>query len=177
MAAGEQDNTQRTRKLEDYKYFLTFRTRWSDNDQYSHVNNAVYYHLIDSIVNTYLAERCGLQPSSTDRALPIGLVVSSYCNFYAPLAFPEPVTLGLRVVRLGRSSVEYEVGFFTGEKEVLLKNTEKAEMVKAVGGYTHVFVGRMERRPLRQMDATLREGLEAILVHDSGDPGRFQAKL
>lgn len=87
------------------------------------------------------------------------------------------MTLGLRVVRLGRSSVEYEVGFFTGEKEVLLKNTEKAEMVKAVGGYTHVFVGRMERRPLRQMDATLREGLEAILVHDSGDPRRFQAKL
>jgi len=99
----------------DYKYFLKYRTRWSDNDQYAHMNNAVYYYLIDSIVNTYLEEHCGCSPKSTssrDAAPPIGLVISSQCTFFSPLSFPQVIVLGLRVSALGRSSVTYEVGFF-----------------------------------------------------------------
>lgn len=44
---------------------------------YSHMNNSIYYHLFDSIVNTYLIERCGLTPPSSPS---IGLVVSSFCQ-------------------------------------------------------------------------------------------------
>ena len=170
MSPPKKHNTSVDRRTQqDYKYFLTYRTRWSDNDQYSHVNNAIYYHLIDSIVNTYLAECCGLQPSSTDANLPIGLVVASYCSFYAPLTFPEPVILGLRVVHLGQSSVEYEVGFFSGDKEELRKNVGRVE-AKAVGGYTHVFVGREERRPVKEMGASLRVGLQAVFVSADRQP-------
>ncbi|KAG9226784.1 hypothetical protein CCMSSC00406_0009702 [Pleurotus cornucopiae] len=61
----------------DYPYFLEYRTRWSDNDQYSHMNNSIYYHLFDSIVNTYLVEHCGLDPTNSPQ---IGLVVSSFCQ-------------------------------------------------------------------------------------------------
>lgn len=158
------NENQKSRTARDYSFFLTFRTRWSDNDQYSHVNNAIYYHLIDSIVNTYLSERCGLQPSSSDNSLPIGLVVSSYCNFFAPLSFPEPITLGLRVVHLGRSSVEYEVGFFPGEEKGLGRDSGEPAVASAVGGYTHVFVGRTDRRPVKALGFRLQSGLEAILL-------------
>ena len=91
----------------------------------------------------------------------IGLVVSSYCDFYAPLSFPEPVTLGLRVVKLGRSSVSYEVGFFAVPDSATEKEKEE-ETAKAVGGYTHVFVDRVRRRPIGDMNATSRSGLQAI---------------
>lgn len=166
-ADGKDASDEKQRTKSDYFYFQTYLTRWSDNDQYSHVNNAIYYHLIDSIVNTYLAERCGckLSHSSADIAAPpIGLVVSSYCNFYAPLTFPEPITLGLRIVKLGRSSVSYEVGFFTTPES----NPEgRGESVKAVGGYTHVFVDREHRRPIKEMEAILRNGLRAISIESS----------
>ncbi|KAJ3559645.1 hypothetical protein NM688_g216 [Phlebia brevispora] len=81
----------------------------SDNDQYAHINNSVYYHLFDSVVNTYLIKHCGLAPPDSPL---IGLVVSSYCNFFSPLSFPAVLDLGLRVTKLGTSSVTYEVGVF-----------------------------------------------------------------
>ncbi|KAF8808183.1 hypothetical protein BYT27DRAFT_7190312 [Phlegmacium glaucopus] len=105
----------------------------SDNDQYSHINNSIYYHLFDSIVNTYLIERCGLDPKSSPL---IGLVVSSHCQFFAPLSFPQVLDLGLRVNKLGSSSVSYEVGVFEEGKDA----------PAAVGGYTHVFVDSNSRK-------------------------------
>lgn len=133
------------------------------------MNNAVYYYLIDSIVNTYLEERCGCKPSSSvkEDGPPIGLVISSQCTFLAPFSFPEPITLGLRVVYLGRSSVTYEVGFFS-------ENEDKA---KAVGGYTHVFVDRVSRRPIKQMSGSLRAGLMAVLSLDDSGSMEKRAKL
>jgi len=122
----------------------------SDNDQYSHMNNAIYYHLFDSIINAYLIQHCGQDPSSSPS---IGLVVSSWASFFRPLSFPTLLSLGLRANKLGTSSVEYEVGMFEKGREE----------VAAVGGYTHVFVGSEGRRPVA-MRGELREGLGRLLV-------------
>ncbi|CAA7264884.1 unnamed protein product [Cyclocybe aegerita] len=139
----------KARKRSDYDYFLTYRTRWSDNDQYSHVNNSIYYHLFDSVVNTYLIEHCGQDPATSPL---IGLVVSSHCQFFAPLAFPQVLDLGLRVNKLGSSSVSYEVGVFAqGEGSVA-----------AVGGYTHVFVDSKSRKST-PMAETVKVGLAKLL--------------
>ncbi|KAF7327550.1 Flap endonuclease 1 [Mycena kentingensis (nom. inval.)] len=83
--------------------------KWSDNDQYAHVNNATYYFWFDSVINTFLQQVCGQIPTESPY---IGLVVSSYCEFYSPVSFPQEVDVGLRVVQLGKSSVKYEVGVF-----------------------------------------------------------------
>lgn len=81
----------------------------SDNDVYHHMNNSIYAFLIDSIVNAYLIEKCELNPETSDQ---IGLVVSSYCDYFGSVAYPSVLDLGLRVVKLGKSSVMYEVGIF-----------------------------------------------------------------
>ncbi|RDB24034.1 hypothetical protein Hypma_008837 [Hypsizygus marmoreus] len=138
----------KARKRSDYLYFLTYRTRWSDNDQYSHMNNSIYYHLFDSIVNTYLIEQCGMQPNKSPL---IGLVVSSFCQFFAPLSFPQVLNLGLRVSKLGKSSVTYEVGVFE----------EGKDSPAAVGGYTHVFVDSQSRKSA-VMGTETREGLQRL---------------
>jgi len=142
------------RRRADYPYFLSYRTRWSDNDQYSHINNAVYFHFFDSIINTYLINECGLDPPTSPL---IGLVISSFCEFFAPLSFPQLLDLGLRVNKLGSSSVMYEVGVFA----------EGQDMPAAVGGYTHVFVQRVERKSA-PMSKRTREGLTKLL---SSPPG------
>lgn len=122
----------------------------NDNDQYAHVNNVVYYHLFDSIVNDYLIAQCGHAPQKSDS---IGLVVSSHCQFFAPLSFPDVLDLGLRVNHIGKSSVAYEVGVFREG------STEPA----AVGGYTHVFVDNVSRKACQMRDRT-REGLQRLYV-------------
>ncbi|KAH9914144.1 thioesterase [Fomitopsis serialis] len=138
------------RRRSDYPYFLTYRTRWSDNDQYGHMNNSVYYHLFDSIVNTYLITRCGLSPTHSQQ---IGLVVSSWCRFFAPVSFPTVVDLGLRVTSLGNSSVAYEVAVFEEGKDA----------ASAVGGYTHVFVDSESRRST-PIGSGMREGFDKLGV-------------
>jgi len=122
------------------------------------MNNAVYYHLFDSVVNTYLIAHCALAPAAP--AAPggdtsIGLVVRSHCAFFAPLAFPDVLALGLRVRALGASSVAYEVGVFRAD----------AAHPAAVGGYTHVFVDRESRRPVR-IEGARRRGLAQLLGAD-----------
>ncbi|CAO2655260.1 Nn.00g103240.m01.CDS01 [Neocucurbitaria sp. VM-36] len=143
----------KARRRSDYKFQLEYRTRWSDNDMYHHLNNSVYYYLFDSVVNTYLIQHCSLHPPTSPQ---IGLVVHSHCDYLAPIEFPAVVDLALRVNKLGKSSVTYEIGVFErGHDEV-----------KAVGEFIHVFVDRQTRRPAKAgMAEALKRGLEELLPH------------
>ncbi|KAH7910377.1 thioesterase [Hygrophoropsis aurantiaca] len=152
----------KSRQRADYPFFLSYRTRWSDNDQYSHINNSIYYHLFDSVVNAYLIERCALMPSESAQ---IGLVVSSQCQFFAPLSFPQVLDLGLRVNKLGMSSVTYEVGVFEEGKDT----------PAAVGGYTHVFVDQVSRKSV-PITAATKDGLAALHFTQGRTPAAVDSK-
>ncbi|NML29652.1 acyl-CoA thioesterase [Paraburkholderia antibiotica] len=133
-----------------YPHVLPITTRWMDNDVYGHVNNVVYYSYFDTVVNEYLI-RAGVL--DFEHGTTIGLVVETQCNYFAPLAFPERIDAGLRVVRLGTSSVCYEVGLFReGENEPA-----------AQGHFVHVYVDRATRRPVN-LPADLRAALESLYV-------------
>lgn len=134
-----------------YPHFLSITTRWMDNDVYGHVNNVVYYSYFDTVVNEYLI-RAGVL--DVERGATIGLVVETQCNYFAPLVFPERVEAGLRVMRLGSTSVRYEVGLF---KE---GDTQPA----AQGHFVHVYVDRATRRPVA-LPADLRAALEPLVVN------------
>jgi acyl-CoA thioester hydrolase len=131
-----------------YKAFRTISTRWMDNDAYGHVNNVVYYSWFDTTVNAHLIEQGVLDVLQSNT---IGLVVETQCNYFAPLAFPQPVEAGLRVARLGGSSVRYEVGLFA----------EGSDSAAAQGHFVHVYVDRETRRPVA-IPAPLRKVLEAL---------------
>ncbi|KAF3923312.1 hypothetical protein ABW21_db0202899 [Orbilia brochopaga] len=141
----------KSRLRSHYKYFLNnFQTRWSDNDQYGHVNNALYYHYYDTIINQYLTTHCSLIPT---RSPSIGLCVHSSSDFFRPIEFPATLDLALAVAKLGKSSVTYEIGVFeTGKEEVC-----------AVGSFVHVFVESAGRRPVK-IEGEIRTGLERLVV-------------
>ena len=117
-----------------YKVFRTITTRWMDNDAYGHVNNVVYYSWFDTAVNAYLIEQGVLD---IEHGQTIGLVIETQCNYFEPLAFPQTVDAGIRVARLGNSSVRYEVGLFA----------QGAPLTAARGHFIHVYVDRATRRP------------------------------
>jgi acyl-CoA thioester hydrolase len=116
-----------------YRYFVPVPTRWMDNDPYGHVNNVVYYAFFDTVINRYLIAEGGLDIA---RGAAIGLCVESRCRYRKPIAFPDDVDAGLRVAKVGRSSVTYEVGIFArGDDDAA-----------ADGSFVHVFVDRETRR-------------------------------
>lgn len=128
-----------------YKAFRTITTRWMDNDAYGHVNNVVYYSWFDTAVNAHLIEQGALDIHAGET---IGLVVETQCNYFAPVAFPQTVEAGLRVAKIGSSSVRYEVGLFLqGEPTTVAK-----------GHFVHVYVDRATRRP-----TVLPERLKQVL--------------
>lgn len=131
-----------------YAHFLAITTRWKDNDVYGHVNNVEYYSFFDTVINEFLIRAGGLDIHGGD---VIGLCVESQCTFKQSLAFPETVDAGLRVAKLGNSSVHYEIGLFRAGVE------EPA----ATGRFVHVFVDWENRRPAA-LPASLRAALEGI---------------
>ena len=118
-----------------YRRFVPMSTRWMDNDAYGHINNVVYYSLFDSAVNGVLIEAGALD---LGRSEGIGLVVETHCNYFEPLAFPQPLEAGVAVARIGASSIRYEVGVFAAG----------AASTAARGHFIHVWVDRVSRRPV-----------------------------
>lgn len=118
----------------DYRTFRTITTRWMDNDIYGHLNNVVHYSLFDTAVNGWLIAQGVLDIHAGDQ---IGLVVETGCRYFSELAFPDIVTAGIRVAKLGSSSVRYEVGLFRNDEIV----------AAAEGFFIHVYVDRHTRRP------------------------------
>jgi acyl-CoA thioester hydrolase len=134
----------------DYALFESFTTRWRDNDVYAHMNNAVYYEYVDSVVNGWLIRSGALDVPDGP---VIGLVVETGCVFHASLGFPGRVEAGLRVGRIGTSSVTYEIGLFA----------EGADFAAAEAHFTHVCVDRETRRPA-PLPKGLRDALEGLRV-------------
>lgn len=131
-----------------YQAFRPITTRWMDNDVYGHVNNVVYYSWFDTAVNATLIEQGVLDIHGGQT---IGLVVETQCHYFAPLAFPQTIEAGIRVAKLGSSSVRYEVGLF-GQGEAL---------TAAKGHFVHVYVDRETRRPV-PLPTPLKEFLETL---------------
>lgn len=135
--------------LSDFAYSRCISTRWTDNDIYGHVNNAIYYQYFDSVINDYLISHGALD---IHVGQVVGFIVRSECDFFAPVAYPGDVQVGVRVTRLGNSSVTYGVGLFKPGDPTAC----------ALGSMVHVFVDTATQRPV-PMPPPVRQALLPLL--------------
>lgn len=138
---------------DDFRAFRRITTRWLDNDIYGHMNNVIHYSLFDTAVNGWLIDEGLLDPRTN---ASFGLVVETGCRYFAEMAFPDVVHAGLRVGRIGTSSVRFEIGLFRND----------ASEAAAEGFFVHVYVGRETRRPV-PIEGARREAFEALMMHPS----------
>ena len=131
-----------------YAHFCDITTRWMDNDVYQHVNNVVYYSFFDTAVNQHLIE---LGLLDVEDSPVVGLVVENQCRYFSSLAFPDKVTVGMRVSHIGTSSIQYELGIF--------RNAENLE--SAHGHFVHVYVDRISNKPV-PLSAPVRAAVTAL---------------
>ena len=122
----------------EYNHFILLGTRWNDNDIYGHMNNVIYYELFDTAVNKWLLTNNLLDIQNGKN---IGLIVKSGCDFFSSFAYPEDIEAGIRVTKIGTSSVRYEVGLFR-------KNQQLSRGQKAKYSTVEEHVGELRRRSM-----------------------------
>lgn len=132
-----------------YGYFLDLKTRWMDNDIYGHVNNVTYYSYFDTLANQYLIDCGGLNIHTAE---VVGFVVASNCQYLSPIAHPKTLQGGLRVEKLGTSSVQYGLAIFV----------QGQPQASAHGTFTHVFVDRTSNCSV-PIPTAIRQALEQLL--------------
>ena len=136
--------------ISQYNYFCQLSTRWNDNDIYGHMNNIIYYALFDTAVNKWLIKNKLIDIKNGQN---IGLIVQSGCNYFSSFEYPENINAGIRVTKIGKSSVRYEVGLFK----------EKEELSSADGFFIHVYVDRKTNKPIA-LDYNFKNTLDTIFV-------------
>jgi acyl-CoA thioester hydrolase len=156
MSIGSGDERSLTSR--DFPVHWPVLTRWTDNDMFGHLNNAVYYELFDTAINAWINTTSGIDPLTMPA---LGVVAESGCRYFAELAFPEPLTVGLAVTRLGRSSVTYRLGVFRAGADRLAD--EQPRPVAAVGHWVHVYVDRTSHKPV-PIPESIRSVLSAACV-------------
>ena len=134
---------------DDYIVFSTITTRWFDNDVYGHMNNTIHYQLFDTAVHEYLLKQGILNSKSGSTVF---LVVETGCKYFSELAFPDVISAGLKVRKIGSSSVTYDIGLFRGD----------AVQASAQGHFVHVNVDRVTRRPVNINDEN-RDKLKLLM--------------
>ena len=125
-------------------------TRWNDNDIYGHLNNVIYYELFDTAVNKWLIKNNLIDIKSGNN---IGLIVQSGCNYFSSFKYPEDIEAGIRITKIGNSSVRYEVGLFK----------QNDDLASADGFFIHVFVDRYSNKPIK-LDYEFKKKLDSIYV-------------
>ena len=134
----------------DYNYFSKMNTRWNDNDIYGHLNNVIYYELFDTAVNKWLIKNNLVDIKNGNN---IGLIVQSGCNYFSSFEYPEDIDAGIRVTKIGNSSVRYEVGLFKLNDD----------LASADGFFIHVYVDRVNNKPTT-LDYEFKKKLDTIYV-------------
>ena len=134
---------------DDFRYFHHIALRWNDLDAYRHVNNVRFYAFYDTVIMHYLTVEGGFDLLDGP-AVPF--TVENLCRFHNSLRYPAIVECGLRVARLGNSSVRYELGLFT----------QGESAIAASGYFIDVFVDKTEK-PCT-IPAPLRAHLQSLLV-------------
>ena len=125
-------------------------TRWNDNDIYGHLNNVIYYELFDTAVNKWLIKNNLIDIKNGSN---IGLIVQSGCNYFSSFKYPEDIDAGIRITKIGNSSVRYEVGLFKPNDD----------LASADGFFIHVYVDRISNKP-KNLDYEFKKKLDTIYV-------------
>lgn len=118
-----------------FDFFESITLRYADNDGYGHVNNAHYYSFFDTAVEGYLRAKGMRDVLSDTISTP---VVASSCRYFEEVAFPGTIAVGVKVERIGRTSINYLVAIFVNDEE----------LARAQGTFTTVATSKDTGRPV-----------------------------
>ncbi|HBT43360.1 MAG TPA: thioesterase [Rhodospirillaceae bacterium] len=127
--------------LSAYPYRIEIPTRFGDNDMLGHANNVAYNRYVEAVVTQFQMQEAGVD-YARHRIAPVA--VETLCRFHRSLSYPETVHAGLRVGRLGNSSVTFLIGLF---------GASNRDAPAATGHFIHVYSDRDAETAVPMPDA------------------------
>jgi len=92
--------------IADYPIVVSYPVLWGDQDAFGHVNGNVYLRWFESARFTLFSRvRLACAPGIGGVG-PILAAVS--CRYRSPLTYPDTVHVGIRVAKIGKSSIQME---------------------------------------------------------------------
>ena len=83
----------------------------------------------------------------------VGIVAETGCRYISEVTHPDLITVGVRVAKLGNSSVRYEVAIFR----------QGQDQASAEAHFVHVYVDRATMRPV-PIPAHIRAVMQTIML-------------
>ena len=127
---------------DDFPVLWPVGTRWADNDMFGHLNNAVYYQLFDTAINAWIKTTIGLDPLDHPYArhrrrigLPL-LLRTALPREPRGRHRRDPAGSQQRHLPAGRASAR-----------------RSHRSITALGHWVHVYVDRINRKPVPIPDA------------------------
>ena len=97
-------------KVQDFKHITHIPIRWGDMDSLGHVNNARFFTFDEQARLEYFD---AVAPLVDDFWKSSGIILARIaCDFIAQVHYPETLSIGLRIQRMGRSSMETQTAMF-----------------------------------------------------------------
>jgi acyl-CoA thioester hydrolase len=103
---------------ERFRVWYTVDVRWGDMDSFGHVNNAKYFTYYESARIRYFQEVGMLDHYESRRQAPA--MVTTTCNFRRQARYPETLEVGIRIVKIGKSSFTHEYCIFLKDQDTVV---------------------------------------------------------
>ena len=102
-------------KRGNFPYFHPHRVRYYEIDMQGVVFNSHYLNYFDAAITEYL-RHCGFDYVKDTRESGMDFhLVKATIEYLKPVHYDEDVDIGVKVARLGRSSLHWELGLFGRE--------------------------------------------------------------
>ena len=111
-------------KRENYPFFHPHRVRYSEIDMQGIVFNSRYLDYFDAAITEYM-RHCGFNYVSDAKNTGKDFhLVKAGVEFLKPVPYDADIEIGVRVGRIGNSSLTWELGLFQKSSEVLSTTCE-----------------------------------------------------
>ncbi len=142
-------DTEKTGPLHGYPVVVVLPVQWGDQDAFLHVNNTIYFRWFESARVAY-TRQIGLTPMMVNEKIgPI--LASTTCNYRRAVTFPDTVHVGIRVARIGRSSLTMEHAVYSENHAVIVADGTSTSVL-----YDY---NANQSRPIPEM---IRNAIEAL---------------
>ena len=103
----------------DFRFVHTLRVRWAEVDKQDIVFNGHYLTYFDVAITEYWRYVGVPYPALVERWGTDLFVVKASIEYHGPARYDDILDIGVRVARIGNSSMQFALGIFLGDRHLI----------------------------------------------------------